>query len=125
MKLKPFDAAKHLNSPEDIAIFLDESAKIGDPAVMIGALATVARAQNMSALARDAGITREGLYKALEPDNQPGFATVAKIAGALGYQLSLVPIASKPARPFKSRGSAQPASAPRKRAKAISKKISA
>jgi probable addiction module antidote protein len=92
MKLKPFDAAKHLTTPEDIAIFLDESAKIGDPAVMIGALATVARAQNMSALARDAGITREGLYKALEPENKPAFATVAKIAGALGYRMALLPI---------------------------------
>jgi len=92
MKLKPFDAAKHLTTPEDVAIFLDESAKMGDPAVMIGALATVARAQNMSALARDAGITREGLYKALEPENKPAFATVAKIARALGYRVALLPI---------------------------------
>ncbi len=88
-----FDAADYLETAEDIAEYLAASAEDGDPAALVAALGTVARARNMSQLARDAGLTREGLYKALSPDGNPSFATVAKVARALGLGVRLAPAA--------------------------------
>ena len=68
-----FDAAEYLESEEDIAGFLTESTASGDPAVMLSALSTVARARNMSELAKKAQMTREGLYKALAATGNPSF----------------------------------------------------
>jgi probable addiction module antidote protein len=68
---------------------LEESAD--DPTFIIHALGVIARARNMSQLAKDVGISREGLYKALSPEGNPSFATVAKIAKALGFRLSVHP----------------------------------
>jgi probable addiction module antidote protein len=59
---------------------------------MVVALNTVARARNMSQVARDAEMTREGLYKALSPEGNPSFATVSKIAKALGFRVMLRPL---------------------------------
>ena len=80
-----FDAADYLKTEEDMSRYLDAAAEEGDPQAIIMALGTIARAQNMTKLARDAGVTREGLYKALSPDGNPGFSTIARIAHALGY----------------------------------------
>ena len=88
-----FAAADYLTTPEDIAAYLEASAESGDPAAMAAALGAVARAQNMSQLARDTGMTREGLYKALAPGGNPAFGTVAKVARALGFEVSFRPIA--------------------------------
>ena len=63
-------------------------ARWNDPAAFAAALGTVARACNMSQLARDTGITREGLYKALSADGNPSFATVLKVLHALGLGLT-------------------------------------
>ena len=90
-KYSRFDAAEFLGSEEAIAEYLADSAESGDPAVMIAALTAVARARNMSELARKSGMTREGLYKALAPTGNPSFANVGHIAQALGYRLTLVP----------------------------------
>ena len=60
-----------------------------DPAFIVHALGVIARARNMSQLARDTGLTREGLYKALSPEGNPSFATVAKVAKALGLQITV------------------------------------
>ncbi len=60
-----------------------------DPSFIVHALGVVARAKNMSQLARDTGLTREGLYKALSSEGNPTFATVAKVAKALGFKLSI------------------------------------
>ena len=78
------DAADYLKTDEDIAAYLEASAEDGDPAAMAAALGTVARASNISRLARDTGLTREGIYKALSADGNPGFATVVKVARAMG-----------------------------------------
>jgi len=64
-----------------------------DPAFIVHALGIVARAKNMSQLARDTGLTREGLYKALSAEGNPTFSTVSKVAKALGYQLTIQPSA--------------------------------
>ena len=86
-----FDAANYLKTDEDIAAYLEASAEEGDPAAMAVALGTVARARNVSQLARDTGMTREGIYKALAPDGNPGFATVVKVARAMGFDVTFRP----------------------------------
>ncbi len=87
-----FDAADYLKDHQDITLYLDAVNEFDDPAQMVVALRTVARARNMSQLARDAEMTREGLYKALSPDGNPSFATVSKVARALGFRVTLQPL---------------------------------
>ena len=94
-----FDTADYLEVPEDIQAYLDAAAADGDPAVLAAALGAVARARNMTQLARETGMTREGLYKALSPGGNPAFGTVAKVARALGYELSFRPASQKPVTP--------------------------
>jgi probable addiction module antidote protein len=91
IKTKVWDSAEHLKSEEDIRLYLEACLEEGgdDPAFLIHALGVIARAKNMSQLARDTGMTREGLYKALSPDGNPTFATVAKVAKALGLQITV------------------------------------
>jgi probable addiction module antidote protein len=89
-----WDSAQHLKTEEDIQLYLDaclEEAD-GDPALIIHAFNVVARSKNMSQLARDTGLSREGLYKALSPEGNPSFDTVAKVAKALGLKLTVQPI---------------------------------
>ncbi len=84
-----WDAAAHLHSKEDARLYLEACAEEdpGDGSLIRAALNDIARAQNMSLLARDAGMTREGLYKALSENGNPTFATVMRITRALGMQL--------------------------------------
>lgn len=86
------DAADHLQTDEDVAAYLEASAEDGNPAAMVVALGTVARTRNMSQLARDAGMTREGIYKALAPGGNPAFGTVGRVARALGYEVAFRPV---------------------------------
>lgn len=89
IKLTRYDTAEHLKSEEDIQAYLDAVLEEGgdDPAYIVHALGIIARAKNMSQLARDTGLSREGLYKALSEEGNPTFATVSKIAKALGLQI--------------------------------------
>lgn len=84
-----WDAAEHLHSKEDARLYLEACTEEdpGDGSLVRAALNDIARAQNMSRLARDAGMTREGLYKALSENGNPTFATVMRITRALGMQL--------------------------------------
>tara|TARA_R110002072_G_scaffold282351_1_gene445111 strand:+ start:864 stop:1157 length:294 start_codon:yes stop_codon:yes gene_type:complete len=95
IKTTRWDSAEYLETEEDIKLYLEACLEEGseDPAFLVHALGVVARAKNMSQLARDTGLTREGLYKALSPEGNPTFATVAKVAKALGYQLTVQPAA--------------------------------
>lgn len=88
-KIKKWDSAKYLESEEDIQSYLDAVLEEGgdDPAYVVHALGVIARAKNMSQLARDTGLSREGIYKALSEEGNPTFATVAKIAKALGLHI--------------------------------------
>ncbi|BFM06242.1 addiction module antidote protein [Halioxenophilus aromaticivorans] len=92
MKTTLWDSADHLKTTEDILAYLEASVEEAgnDPAFILQALGVVARANNMSQLSRDTGITREGLYKALSADGNPSFATVAKVTKALGLKLAVV-----------------------------------
>ena len=86
-KLTKFDAAEYLDTDELQTLYLDEVAKENDPSALIKAIDTVARAKGMTKTAKEAGISREGLYKALSPNGNPSFATVCKILNAIGYTL--------------------------------------
>lgn len=87
-----YDTADYLKTDEDIAAYLEACAEENDPALMAQALGTVARARNMSQLARDTEMTREGLYKALSGEGNPSLATVMKVARALGFRLTFRPL---------------------------------
>jgi probable addiction module antidote protein len=87
-KLRKFDAAEHLRTPEARAEYLSIVLADGDPAEIRDALNVVARAQGMSEVAKAAGVTREGLYKTLGTGGNPEFATVMRIIGAMGIRLS-------------------------------------
>ncbi len=84
-----WDAVDHLKSDEDIAHYLEAVFEDGDPALVTAALGDIARAKGMSQIARDAGLGRESLYKALSPDGNPEFATVLKVIRALGLKLKV------------------------------------
>ena len=86
-----WDPARHLNTRDDIRAYLDActAEDPGDGSLIRAALGDIARAGNMAGLARDSGISREGLYRALSPDGNPSFTTVLKVTRALGIDLKL------------------------------------
>lgn len=86
-----YDPADFLKSEADIAAYLDAAAEDGDTAVIAAALGDVLRARNISKLSRDTGLSREGIYKALCGEGNPSFATIGKIADALGLRISFQP----------------------------------
>lgn len=91
LRLKPFDAAKYLGSDEDQADILSDAFATGDPTYIANALGVVARAKGMSQVARDAGVTREALYKALSPSGDPKLSTLLGVMKALGVSLNASP----------------------------------
>ncbi|MCY4584322.1 MAG: putative addiction module antidote protein [Chloroflexi bacterium] len=86
-----WDAAEHLRTREDARLYLQACAEEdpGDGSLIRAALNDVARAGNMSKLASDAGMSREGLYKALSEHGNPTFATIMRITRALGLQVRI------------------------------------
>jgi probable addiction module antidote protein len=93
LKTRPFDAAAYLEDDEAIVEYLEEAMKIAmedsEPSFLTVALGTVARARGMSQIAKDAGLSRESLYKALGAEGNPEFGTVLKVLHALGLKLSI------------------------------------
>lgn len=88
-KTTPYDVAEHLRTPEDMAAYLDawlEEAP-DDAAGIARALGDIARAKGMTQVAKDAGLSRESLYRALSAEGNPSFATIIKVAKALGLKL--------------------------------------
>ena len=104
VNLTRFDPADYLLSEEDIAAYLAECAEGDDPALIAHALGAIARARNLSRLARETGMTRAGLSRALARDGNPSFATISKVAKALGLKVSIAPakatarMSAKPSR---------------------------
>lgn len=88
-----YDTADYLKTEEDIAAYLEAVMEEGcdDPVFVARALGVVARARNLSQLARDVGMSRQGLDKALSGEGNPSFATVAKVAKALGLRIKFQP----------------------------------
>jgi len=89
-KFSRWDSADYLKTEEDIDRYFEAclAEDPGDGSLIHSALGAIARARGMSQLARDTGLAREGLYKALSPDGNPEFATVMKVIKALGLKLS-------------------------------------
>lgn len=88
-KLRRYDVAEHLRTPEEMALYLDACIEEseGDAAFIAKALGDIARARGMSQVAKDAGLSRESLYKALSGERSPDFATILKVTRALGVRL--------------------------------------
>ncbi len=88
-KTTPYDVAEHLRTPEEMVAYLDawfEDAP-DDAAGIARALGDIARAKGMSQVAKDTGLSRESLYRALSSEGNPSFATILKVAKALGVRL--------------------------------------
>lgn len=88
-KTATYDAAEFLETDEDIIAYLNAALEDGDTALVTAALGDIARARGMTQLAKETGITRDGLYKALSSDGNPSFSTVQKVVNKLGYKLSV------------------------------------
>lgn len=86
-KTKAWDVAEHLETEEEMAAYLEAALEDGDAVLVAAALGDIARAKGMAQIAREAGLGRESLYKALSPDGNPEFATVLKVVRALGLRL--------------------------------------
>ena len=92
-----WDPAEHLNTEEDMAAYLEAALEEGDSNLIAAALGDIARAKGMSQVARESGLGRESLYKALSPAGNPEFATILKVVAALGLQLHVSPAGAKSA----------------------------
>lgn len=93
-QLAPFDAADYLDDEETIAEYLSAALEDPNPDVFLAAVRDVARARGMSQLAKDAGLGRESLYKALTPGAKPRYETVLKLLQALGVKLTATAVHS-------------------------------
>lgn len=99
-----YDSADYLKTPAQIAAYMAAAMEEGadDPAFIAHALGVIARARNMAQLSRETGMSREGLYKALSSTGNPSFATVTKVAGALGLRVTFQ-VQDDPRKPARSR----------------------
>jgi probable addiction module antidote protein len=97
-KTRKFDVAKFPETDQDIALYLSEALETGDAAYVAHALGAVARVCGMTKVARQTGLGRESLYKALSDQGNPELATVLRVAKALGVELAAKPAAARAAR---------------------------
>ena len=84
---RSWDAAEHLETEQDMAAYLEAALEDDDPALITAALGDIARAKGMTQIARETGLGRESLYKALSSEGNPEFATVLRVVRALGLRL--------------------------------------
>jgi probable addiction module antidote protein len=97
LKTTRWDVADYLKSDEEAAAYLEAVFEDGDPALIASAVGDIARARGMSRLAKDVGMSRPALYRALGNSGNPEFATVLKVLKALGLKLVQVPTGDKAA----------------------------
>lgn len=92
-----YDVSEHLRTPEEMAAYLEACIEEsdGDAAFIAKALGDIARAKGMTQVARDAGLSRESLYKALSGDRSPAFDTILKVINALEIKLHAEPVKAK------------------------------
>lgn len=88
IKTKPWGASKYLDTPEAVEEYLLAAFETGDPKLIAASLGDVARARNMSELARECGMTRAALYRAFSGETDPGFATIMKVMRALNISIA-------------------------------------
>ncbi len=89
VKVSTWDASEYLESEEDVAAYLNAALEDGDPALLQVALGDVAKARGMTAIAREAGVGRESLYKSLSENGNPSWQTVTKVLAALGLKVEV------------------------------------
>jgi probable addiction module antidote protein len=87
IKTREFDTSEYLENEEEMAAYLEAAFEDGDTSLIMHALGNIARARGMTQLARETGLRRESLYKALSSDGNPEFSTVVKVVKALGIKL--------------------------------------
>jgi probable addiction module antidote protein len=87
----PFDSAHYIDSPEAQAELLSDAFETGDVAYIAAALGVIARARGMTQVAKDAGVKREALYKALSAEGDPKLSTLLGVVKALGASLTVTP----------------------------------
>ena len=94
-KVTDYDVADHLRTPEEMAAYLEAciAESDGDASFVAKALGDIARAKGMSEIARETGLGRESLYKALSADGNPQFDTILRVTKALGLEISVRPAA--------------------------------
>jgi probable addiction module antidote protein len=90
LRTRAWNGADHLDTPERIALYLEAAFDDGDPALIAAAIGDAARAYGMTQLAKDTGLAREALYRALSENGNPEFATVLKVLRVLGLRLSAI-----------------------------------
>lgn len=90
IKTRAWDVAESLDTPQRIARYLEAAFEDGDPSLIAAAIGDAARAYGMSDLARETGLAREALYRALSESGNPEFATVLKVLKAMGLRLAPV-----------------------------------
>ncbi len=93
-KTMPFDPAETLDTPEAIAEYLTAAFETNDPSLIAKAIGTAARARGMSEIAREAGLSRENLYRSLDGETKAEFSTIVRVLNALGVQLAAAPKAA-------------------------------
>lgn len=89
METFEWDASSHIHTAEDVCAYLNIVLEENDPLALVQALGTVARSAGMSQIARETGLTREGLYTSLGKKGNPSFATVVNVLSALGLRLQV------------------------------------
>jgi probable addiction module antidote protein len=99
LKTTRWDVADILKTKEAIAAYLDAVLEDGDPELLKDALGAIARSKGMTDIAKEAGLGRSSLYRALSPDGNPEFATVASVLKALGLRLSVARVSRRRATP--------------------------
>lgn len=87
--IKPFDISKHLKTEEDIKEYLKAILEENDTDLLLMALGDIAKARGMTQIAKDSGLSRESLYKALSPNSHPRFDTIQKVLHAMNIKLTV------------------------------------
>jgi probable addiction module antidote protein len=125
LKTVPYDSAQHLATPKAMSAYLSEAFAEGDPKAITHALGVIARARGMSKLARESGVAREALYKALSQEGNPEFSTIVKVVNAMGLELAVKaasPAQAKIATRKPSRGARRVGAVKLKRRRAATKR---
>jgi probable addiction module antidote protein len=94
VKTRPYDSAEYLDSPEALADYLTEALETNDAAFIAQAIGTAARARGMTEIAREAGVSRENLYRSPNGQTKPEFETIVRVLAALGVRLAAKPSAA-------------------------------
>lgn len=94
MEINKWNASNYLETPEDVAYFINAALEDGDPIVVKHAIGTAARSKGMAAIAEEAELNRTSLYRAFEDDGNPLFFNVLKVLSSLGLSLQVVPAAT-------------------------------